>query len=512
MRKKAGLGLLLSFGILLSGCSLADVEKPVGGNTQSQSAGSAAQVLNRAPSNLAVTENVVLHSKSISVPTIFTAKSKSIIRSKASTKSKRVGSLSAGKQVEKVGANSKGTWIKIKNGSKTGWVSANLLSKQPRINYVLGSKQLLKSKAGSGSTRAILSSGSSVTGTGRTSGSHSQVYTSRAIGWVESSSLKRVYKAKYKVKTYTVASSSAGGKATSGSVYKNQIVGSYSGSVKGSKGTKWTQIRIGNQDRWIKSSRLSKISIKSKISTPTLPIGKYKAVRATKLYSSPNGKQRSSLVKNYVAGSPTKEFVKAGGRSWIHVYQSGKHQWVKSSDFKATSKNATVGPPKAAPKPKPKPKKDLISKTRTKWSNADWIAATKNNIKKYCPNTPVKLVNNGYYATSHPPTIFMTRKGHTNPNWADYKSIALHECAHIRQYKTYGYEFDRMQTHMDALWGKKGKNMGVEFMADCMSDVMGGKRAGTLPNGWTYWSGYGTTCNTKQYSAAKKVLSGKKIK
>lgn len=497
MGKFAGLSLIIAAGMLISGGTSANAVPP----------SSPAPVISSQEAAPAVAHQ----GKSISLPSIYKAKSATTLRAQATAKSKKVGQLAKGAQVQRIGATAKGDWLKVKHGSKSGWVTAKSLTKQAQNTYTLNAAQRLTSKPGAGSVKASLARGENVTATGRTSGKYSEVSNGKTIGWVKTSNLARAYKTKYRVKTYTVVSSTAGGKAANGTVYKNQVIGSYTGTKKKVRGTSWSQVRLSNGDRWIKTSRLTTVSTSTKIATPTAVTSKHKTVRSTKLYSSPNGAARTSLAKGYVLGSPTKDVVKTANRSWLHVIHGGKHLWVKSADVTGTSMKTKLGAP-PVPKPKPVVDPELTSMTKKNWSNAQYVAAIKNNIRKYCPSTPVYLskIPGEYMAYSHPQRISISRHGHPNPNWPDIKAIALHECAHIRQFTAYKDDLWSMDKHMDALWGKR--YMGAEYLADCMSDLMGAKRYGELPNGWSYSSGYGKSCNSKQYDAARKILAGKKLR
>lgn len=451
------------------------------------------------------------NSVSVKLPTIYKVSLKTSLHASATTKSKKLRTIAKGALLEKTGVTAKGSWVRTKSGNHTGWVLSKALSMQPHVKYQTKSPQKLTSKAGSGKTLVSIAKGQQVTHTGRTSGKHFQVGYGKKLGWVNSTTLTRVYAAKFTVKGYATAHSTAGG-TVAASLYKGQVIGTYKSATKKVKGVAWTQVRVGTHDRWVVASKLTKTNVRAAIFTPTKVIAKYKAKKSTKLHVSPNGKVASTVGSGYVTATTSKDVVKSAGKSWIHVTQGGKHLWIDSSHWNTTTLNATLGAPKAS-KPAPKPAKNqaLASMTKTNWTDAEYLAAIKQNIAPWCPSVPVKLSKREgeYYATSHPLEIHISRIGNPNPNWGNLLSVSLHECAHIKQFSTYKNNLWDLDRDMDPLWGKSG--MGIEYLADCMSDLMGGKRKGTLPNGWTYWSGYGNTCNTKQNQAAQSILNGKTL-
>ncbi|MDI3331470.1 MAG: S-layer homology domain-containing protein [Micrococcus sp.] len=93
------------------------------------------------------------------------------------------------------------------------------------------------------------------------------------------------------------------------------------------------------------------------------------------------------------------------------------------------------------------------------------------------------------------------------------QAVQVHECAHILQYRAYGYDPDALETAMARIY-PNGTAAGVEHMADCMADVMGAQRKGTFTDGgrvYSYEAGYGGTCSTAQLDAAQKMVDGQRV-
>jgi hypothetical protein len=89
------------------------------------------------------------------------------------------------------------------------------------------------------------------------------------------------------------------------------------------------------------------------------------------------------------------------------------------------------------------------------------------------------------------------------------RAVALHECAHILQYRTYGYDWSSLDSAMRHVY-PDGPHSPVEHMADCMSEVMGAERRGRSADGRWYDAGYGGGCTPEQYDAAARVIDGQR--
>lgn len=91
---------------------------------------------------------------------------------------------------------------------------------------------------------------------------------------------------------------------------------------------------------------------------------------------------------------------------------------------------------------------------------------------------------------------------------AGTQAVALHECAHILQYRAYDYDASALERDMARLY-PHGPSSGTEHMADCISDLMGAERSGTV-EGRGYSAGYGGACTTEQSAAAAEILAGRR--
>ena len=89
------------------------------------------------------------------------------------------------------------------------------------------------------------------------------------------------------------------------------------------------------------------------------------------------------------------------------------------------------------------------------------------------------------------------------------RSVALHECAHILQYRAYGYDYTTLETDMDRVY-PDGTAPGIEHMADCISDELGAVRDGRDGAGAQYTAGYGGTCSEAQREASRRIIAGER--
>ncbi|MDI3329671.1 MAG: hypothetical protein QJR09_02905 [Micrococcus sp.] len=90
------------------------------------------------------------------------------------------------------------------------------------------------------------------------------------------------------------------------------------------------------------------------------------------------------------------------------------------------------------------------------------------------------------------------------------RAVVLHECAHILQYRAYGYDWAALDSAMRHVY-PDGPHSPVEHMADCMSEVMGAERQGRSDDGQWYGTGYGGSCSPQQLDAAAQVVDGRRL-
>jgi hypothetical protein len=96
------------------------------------------------------------------------------------------------------------------------------------------------------------------------------------------------------------------------------------------------------------------------------------------------------------------------------------------------------------------------------------------------------------------------------PDHPATRAVALHECAHILQYRAYDYDWSTLDSAMRRVY-PDGPHSPVEHMADCMSEVMGAERRGRSEDGQWYDAGYGGGCTPEQYDAAARVIDGQRL-
>lgn len=242
----------------------------------------------------------------------------------------------------------------------------------------------------------------------------------------------------------------------------------------------YTQIKFFGKDAWVKSSRLRRVAV-----------AHYTTTRGTKLRTeAATGRIIATVPNDYTVG--TLSNIKSKKNTWVRIQYRGKTGWVAARDLKGASLSAAVGA------------------GRKSFSDAVWASKARNNISKYCPSVPVRVskAKGEYHAQSNPRQITLSRVGHNDPNEANIKAVALHECAHILQFGVAASGFGKLTRYAEKI-NPRRDGRGIEHLADCMSEKMGAKRTGTLSGGGTYVAGYGGRCNSAQNRAARALLSGK---
>ncbi|GHG54224.1 hypothetical protein GCM10011331_19810 [Flavimobilis marinus] len=217
---------------------------------------------------------------------------------------------------------------------------------------------------------------------------------------------------------------------------------------------------------------------------------RYQTKVRTVVYTKASGsKKRATIPADY-----TVKAVSAKKKnSRIQVVYKGKRGWVKASKISRVSSSTKLG-------------------------KMSWAGSAKKNIKRWCKGVPVKVnkVDRNYasaWSDGSRELIELSRVAFgekLDPNHPLAVATQYHECGHILQYRAYGYDFVALRKAMDKVY-PKGEHPGIEHMADCISDVMGAKRYGSLGQGRTYYAGYGGDCSKKQLKAAKRIIAGKRL-
>ena len=242
-----------------------------------------------------------------------------------------------------------------------------------------------------------------------------------------------------------------------------------------------TQITFFGRTGWVKSSQLKRVAS-----------ARYETKRGTTLRSkAAAGKSMGSIPTDFTLDTLNNAKAKKG--TWVQIRFRGKNGWVAAKDLKSVSINATVG------------------SGATSYSDATWAKMVQQNISKHCRSTPVRVSNKKgeYYSESAPHRITLSRIGNPDPDAGNIKAVALHECAHIRQFTVYPTGFAKLKSYAEKI-NPRRDGRGIEHLADCMSDKMGARRSGKLADGGTYHAGYRGKCSPAQNHAATNLLANKR--
>ncbi|WP_345147898.1 hypothetical protein [Arthrobacter ginkgonis] len=240
--------------------------------------------------------------------------------------------------------------------------------------------------------------------------------------------------------------------------------------------------------------------------TPALPQkdrarAKYQTNEPATLYASATSKKkRASIPADYTLASPTNRISSDGTR--VQVRYRSKIGWVLLSKTTKVAQSTMVG-------------------------KLSWKASAAKNVAAWCAGVSIRTnivgdnsahvdwARNGPERKKASEWINLAtvtgRNKALDPNHPMAVAVQYHECAHILQYRTYGYDGEALKESMNRVYGKGN---GIEHMADCMADAMGAKRTGTeyLANGSSrMWvAGYGGSCTSAQLAAARKLIAGEK--
>lgn len=223
----------------------------------------------------------------------------------------------------------------------------------------------------------------------------------------------------------------------------------------------------------------------------------------------PSYTQRSYTIRVYnTLSSRTGRFQVWRGGAWKTLQQL---RWTLQPGRTVTA-SQTVASPKTSATVKRKYRL-VIDGTRYEKAWVDTTTISHENprdytgqrkraygyMRAYCPNQIITVVPGWTsYAWTGSRRIEI---GGSYPAGAGFRYVALHECAHIRQYALYKDNYGALARRMNAIYGGKG-GTGLERAADCMAYAMGADRAA----GGTYT----TKCSGDRGKAASLLLAGRK--
>lgn len=177
---------------------------------------------------------------------------------------------------------------------------------------------------------------------------------------------------------------------------------------------------------------------------------------------------------------------------------------------------AVATPPVAAGAPQPAPSRTTVLDA----ADGAWAASeVRQLMSPWCTDVPTSVHAGsggqaGFTEDRHPvfgrtgaPEVFIRIGLQWPTDHAGTRAVALHECAHILQYRAYDYDSTALEADMHRLY-PLGTSSGTEHMADCMADLMGAERVGSV-DGQGYSAGYGGGCTPAQSAAAAELLAGR---
>ncbi len=286
------------------------------------------------------------------------------VYSKASTSSSKVGTISSGSWVFISEAHD--GWVKVTNGSKTGFVSAGSVKRTAKALYVSsGTAVLYKTASTSGTKLKALGYGTKLDGWYK-DGDWTNVTLGNTMGWIKNSCLTTTNPNTQSQACYV--------QAKSGKVYALPDTSSSSTEVSGTtkltctaiyNGT-WCRVTWGSKTGYIKKSALgsSKYTGSSSSSSSSSSSASSSSVKSSS----------SSSAKSTSAVTPTTKYVSAGS---MGIYKSNSTSSTKLG-FAVYGAKVTVG------------------ETRDGWSQVSY-GSIKGFCKSSClsgsnPNTMSQIV------------------------------------------------------------------------------------------------------------------------
>jgi SpoIID/LytB domain protein len=243
-----------------------------------------------------------------------------------------------------------GIWYEVKAGNQTGWMSSEYLSKvastpapapvvtTPAVQYKTTIQLNLRS--GAGLNYSIIGSsptGTTVTGTGKTSGIWYEVKAGNQTGWMSSEYLTKVSStaaiipasttpakapaatpAPVQYKTTIILNMRSGAGCNYGVTGVGATGTTVTGTGKTSNG--WVEVKMGNQTGWMHSDYLEKVG-----TTATKTATAYVNMRNA---AGLNGQILQVVPVN------AKVEVKSVSGSWTNVSYNGKTGWISNAYLK----------------------------------------------------------------------------------------------------------------------------------------------------------------------------------
>ena len=284
------------------------------------------------------------------------------MRSGANTTYSVVKVLAKNTSVVTTGKKS-GSWLQVKAGSSTGWVSSSYLSKvvvstpkpspkpkpvAPKVvtkTYTVTANLHLRAGAGTNNkSLTVLKQNSKVTSTGKTSGRWYQVKAGSKTGWVSSTYLKEVKSSgsskptaptppkqqQSNSKTYTTTGN-LNMRAGAGTGHKVVSVLSKGQKVTatGKTSGRWYQVKAGSKTGWVSSTYLKKVS-----ETGKSPVVKKSVTKKTtaNLNMRAGAGTGHKIVVTLKKGTTVTVLKTSGG--WSQVKSGSKTGWVSNSYIK----------------------------------------------------------------------------------------------------------------------------------------------------------------------------------
>ena len=147
-------------------------------------------------------------------------------------------------------------WVRAAVGGRTGWFPLANAKRLPQHRHEALRKTSLRKSPGKGAVVAVVARGKELISTGRTSGTHAQLYIAGKTGWARTADIRRAILAKYQTSSATPLYSSARSTRRLATIPADFTLGTRSNAKSNGR----VQVEYAGKTGWIKSANAAKVA------------------------------------------------------------------------------------------------------------------------------------------------------------------------------------------------------------------------------------------------------------
>ncbi|MFL4473680.1 hypothetical protein ACIPVK_06775 [Paeniglutamicibacter sp. MACA_103] len=202
----------------------------------------------------AATPPTVVRKAAATPPVQYQVKKSAPLRATASASGRKLATVKQGAFL--VTLSTKRGWVRASVEGKTGWFPlANTKRLQQHRHEALRKTSLRKSP-GKGAVVAVVARGQALVSTGRTSGTHTQLYAGGKTGWARTADIRRSIVAKYQTSSATALYASARSVKQLARIPADYTLGSLTNARSNGR----VEVVYAGSTGWVKSSKAAKVA------------------------------------------------------------------------------------------------------------------------------------------------------------------------------------------------------------------------------------------------------------